>query len=211
MPFENSNTFLGHFIDASSHCSPFEFISTKNYAQWEILNEGAKGEFKTIDFFNENFGWIAGDNGTLINTQDGGENWIKQVEDLSPSLSAIHFKDGYGWAVGGNGLVLRTEDGSTWIEENSGKTYPNKFSMSQNYPNPFNPSTKIKFALPNADKVKIELYNTLGQSAKILLDKDMKAGHHEVEFNAQNLSSGIYYYRIEAGKFQDVKKMILIK
>jgi predicted esterase/predicted GH43/DUF377 family glycosyl hydrolase len=88
---------------------------------------------------------------------------------------------------------------------------PIEFVLEQNYPNPFNPSTKIKFALPKADKVKIELYNTLGQNVKTLLNKAMKAGHHEVVFNAQNLSSGVYFYRIEAGEFQDVKKMILLR
>jgi hypothetical protein len=97
------------------------------------------------------------------------------------------------------------------VDQNTGTTYPNKFSLSQNYPNPFNPSTKIKFALPKAEKVKIELYNTLGQRVEILFDQHMKAGYHVVEFNGQNLSSGIYFYRIEAGEFQDVKKMILLR
>jgi hypothetical protein len=88
---------------------------------------------------------------------------------------------------------------------------PEDYALRQNYPNPFNPSTKIKFALPKPGIVKIEVYNTLGQNIKILLAQNMKAGHHEVEFNGSQLSSGIYFYRIEAGEFQDVKKMILIK
>ena len=88
---------------------------------------------------------------------------------------------------------------------------PTKFALNQNYPNPFNPSTNIKFALPKPETVKIELYNTLGQNVKTLLNKAMKAGYHEVEFNASNLSSGVYFYRIEAGEFQDVKKMILLR
>ena len=86
-----------------------------------------------------------------------------------------------------------------------------EFHLDQNYPNPFNPSTKIKFALSKTENVKIEIFNTLGQRVETLANKSMNAGYHEVEFNAQNLSSGIYYYRIEAGEFQDVKKMILIK
>ena len=152
-----------------------------------------------------------GGKGMILKTSDGGDNWTTVIEGLSAPLNAINFKDGYGWAVGGNGLVLRTYDGSTWIDENTGKTYPNKFSLSQNYPNPFNPSTKIKFALPKADKVKIEIYNTLGQRVEILLNQHMKAGSHEIDFNAKKLSSGIYFYQIKVGEFQDVKKMILIK
>ena len=88
---------------------------------------------------------------------------------------------------------------------------PKKFALFQNYPNPFNPSTRIKFTLPKPETVKIEVYNTLGQRVKILLDRQMKAGDHEIEFNAQNLSSSIYLYRIEAGEFQEVKKMVLIR
>jgi len=88
---------------------------------------------------------------------------------------------------------------------------PNSYSLFQNYPNPFNPSTRIKFSLPSAQNVKIELFTTLGQRIEILLNKPMSAGSHEIEFNAMNLPSGIYYYSIKAGEFQDVKKMVLIK
>jgi len=100
----------------------------------------------------------------------------------------------------------------------SNEPAPSSFSLYQNYPNPFNPSTTIEFALPKAEIVTIEVYNTLGQRVEIILNQPMKAGHREIEFNAHNLSSGIYFYRIEVvdparrtGEFQDVKKMILIK
>jgi hypothetical protein len=59
--------------------------------------------------------------------------------------------------------------------------------------------------------VKIEIYNTLGQRILTLLDKPMTTGLHEIEFNAQNLSNGVYFYRVQAGEFQDVKKMILLR
>jgi hypothetical protein len=90
-------------------------------------------------------------------------------------------------------------------------TLARAFQLQQNHPNPFNPLTSIKFTLPKPEKVKIEVYNTLGQKVEILLNHHMKAGNHEVEFKAQNLASGIYFYRIEAGEYQDVKKMILLK
>jgi hypothetical protein len=96
------------------------------------------------------------------------------------------------------------------VEEHK-NTLPDKFLLKQNYPNPFNPSTNIKFSLPNPEHIEIEVYNIIGQRVEILLNQQTKAGNHEVEFNAQNLSSGIYFYRIEAGEFQDVKKMILIR
>ena len=192
-------------------------------ALWKSSDSGET--WKEIPYFNYQVndmyfadslhGWAIGNDtsglGMILETLNGGDSWAPQVEGLSNPLTALYFKDGYGWAVGDNGLVLRTEDGASWIDQNSGKTYPNKFSLGQNYPNPFNPSTKIKFALPKAEKVKIELYNTLGQNVRTLLNQRLKAGYHEVEFNAANLSSGIYFYRIEAGEFQDVKKMVLLK
>ncbi len=88
---------------------------------------------------------------------------------------------------------------------------PKTFALHQNYPNPFNPKTKIKFALPKPENIIINVYNTLGQRVETLLNRRLQAGNHEVEFNAENLSSGVYLYRIEAGEFQDVKKMILLR
>jgi hypothetical protein len=120
------------------------------------------------------------------------------------------------WYTGGNGvwdgkIGYATSDIPGGIDDNIATEFPKGFVLSQNYPNPFNPVTKIKFALPKADKVKIELYNTLGQRVETLLNQHMKVGNHEVEFNAQNLSSGVYFYRIEAGEFQDVKKLVLLR
>jgi Leucine-rich repeat (LRR) protein len=88
---------------------------------------------------------------------------------------------------------------------------PKGFVLYQNYPNPFNPSTTIKFALAKSEDVKIEVFNTLGQKVRALINKTMPAGYHEVEFSSQNLPSGIYIYMIEAGQFQGVKKMLYLK
>ncbi len=101
----------------------------------------------------------------------------------------------------------------TYIEvPNFSSTYfPNDFTLKNNFPNPFNPSTTIEYSLPKAANVRIEVYNVAGQKIETLLNNAIKAGHHEIEFNAQNLSSGIYFYRMQAGEFHQVKKMILIK
>jgi predicted outer membrane repeat protein len=93
----------------------------------------------------------------------------------------------------------------------SNEQMPMQFSLYQNYPNPFNASTKIKFTLPVAATVTIDVYNILGQKIAILLHEYKTQGQHKVEFNGQNFSSGIYLYRIQAGAFQDVKKMTLVK
>ncbi|MGB5288813.1 MAG: T9SS type A sorting domain-containing protein, partial [Ignavibacteriaceae bacterium] len=88
---------------------------------------------------------------------------------------------------------------------------PDNYSISQNYPNPFNPSTTIKYSIPQASFVKIKVYNTLGQVIAELVNQEIQIGNHEVSFDARNLTSGIYFYRIEAGNFVETRKMILIK
>ncbi len=88
---------------------------------------------------------------------------------------------------------------------------PDNFSLEQNYPNPFNPSTKIRFSLPEKAEVSLEFFNIIGEKVGELLNSTLNAGYHEVEFRNSNLSSGIYFYRIKAGNFVEVKKMMLIK
>jgi hypothetical protein len=85
------------------------------------------------------------------------------------------------------------------------------FNLNQNYPNPFNPMTTIKYQLPINSDVELSIYNLLGQKIATLVSEKQKAGYHQVEWDASGFASGIYYYRIEAGEFQDVKKMILIR
>ena len=88
---------------------------------------------------------------------------------------------------------------------------PEKFSLSQNYPNPFNPTTKINFDLPYEGIVKIKLFDNSGREVDVILNEFKQAGYYSQEFNAANLSSGVYFYRIEFGKNVMTKKMVLIK
>lgn len=97
----------------------------------------------------------------------------------------------------------------TGVEQN--EELPVVYSLSQNYPNPFNPSTKITFSIPETGMVKLAVYNILGEKVATLLNREVKSGVHEVELNASNLSSGIYFYRLEAGSFTEVRKMIMLK
>ena len=97
------------------------------------------------------------------------------------------------------------------IKSSSEIVIPDKFVLKHPYPNPFNPKTVISWQLPSSSDVKLNVYNFLGQKISTLVSEELPAGYHEVEFNGDNLSSGVYLYRIEAGEWQDVKKMILIR
>jgi len=86
-----------------------------------------------------------------------------------------------------------------------------EFALNQNYPNPFNPSTAITFTIPATSKVNLSVFNVLGQRVASLVNRDLSAGAHSFTFDASALSSGMYFYRLEAGANVSVKKMMLIK
>ncbi len=88
---------------------------------------------------------------------------------------------------------------------------PNNFELKQNYPNPFNPTTTISFSIPNATYIKLVVFDALGRKVEELINKYLNQGNYEVNFNAENLNSGIYFYKISAGKFSKVKRMLLLK
>ncbi len=88
---------------------------------------------------------------------------------------------------------------------------PSKFDLSQNYPNPFNPSTSINYELPAANFVSLKIYDMTGREVMQLVNETKEAGYYSVNFNASGLSSGMYFYRIQAGDFAGVKKMMLVK
>ena len=88
---------------------------------------------------------------------------------------------------------------------------PSVFSLSQNYPNPFNPNTTIKYSIPLSSNVVIKVFNVLGDEVTTLVDAQKQAGTYELTFNAENLSSGVYFYQLKAGTFIETKRMILIK
>jgi Secretion system C-terminal sorting domain len=88
---------------------------------------------------------------------------------------------------------------------------PKEFALHNNFPNPFNPVTSISFDIPEQINVKISVYDVLGKEIKVLLDSRMEPGVHKVTFDASNYPSGIYFYRIETGKFNLTKKMMLVK
>ena len=111
---------------------------------------------------------------------------------------------------GGSDIYLaKFINNTTSIPENN-KVMSN-FIIYQNYPNPFNPVTNIKFSLSQSGLINLIIYNAIGEKVRVLLNEYKSKGIHKIEFDGQNLSSGVYFYRIEVGEFQDVKKMILMK
>ena len=90
-------------------------------------------------------------------------------------------------------------------------TLPTEFELHENYPDPFNPATRIDYSLPFDSKVSLQIFDVLGREVVTLVNENQKAGYYTVDFNASNLASGIYYYRMSAGDFTAIKKMVLLK
>jgi subtilisin-like proprotein convertase family protein len=138
-------------------------------------------------------------------------------------LSAFNGQDAYGWwrfrvsdgAGGDTGHVgqycIQIYSGGTLTGLSNIGILPTKFELSQNYPNPFNPTTKINFAIPKQGLVTMKIYDVLGREVRTLINEIKPAGNYTVDFNASELSSGVYFYRVQSGDFSDIKRMILIK
>lgn len=136
--------------------------------------------------------------GNFSNANSGG-NWILRLSNGGSTTAGKLL----GWG-------LRINNSITGIEPIS-NIIPSVFKLHQNYPNPFNPSTNIRFDISVDANVKIIIYDLLGRQVQVLTDEYRFAGSYEVRFDASALSSGMYFYRLRAGSFTDIKKMVLIK
>jgi len=103
------------------------------------------------------------------------------------------------------------EDKVSAIDENTNIGIVKEFSLSQNYPNPFNPTTMINYSVPEVSNVKLSVFDILGREVAVLVTGEKKAGNHKINFDASNLSSGIYFYKLQAGNFVATKKLMLLK
>ena len=88
---------------------------------------------------------------------------------------------------------------------------PTCYELDQNYPNPFNTSTTIRYGIPNRAQVTLTIVNILGQQVAQLVNGGMQAGYHQVQFDGSGLSSGVYFYRLQAGEFMQTKRLVLLK
>jgi hypothetical protein len=107
--------------------------------------------------------------------------------------------------------IMAVVIGVTGIEDGWQNQIPKNFVLLQNYPNPFNPVTTIRFGLPRAARVQIELFNILGQRIDVIIDSELPAGYQEIRLNASQLGSGIYFYRMKAEAFVQTRKFMVVK
>jgi photosystem II stability/assembly factor-like uncharacterized protein len=208
-----SSTFLTNALTSIGNNGTI--ISTTNGGtNWNSQNSGTNNDLYEIHFSFPTVGYAAGQNGTILRTTNGGANWTQSVSGTNNTLRSIYFPiPSTGFSVGLNGTILKTTSGFVGIEPVN-NSVPDKFSMAQNYPNPFNPVTKIRFEIPagnSNENIVLTVYNALGKEVSTLVNGNLQTGVYEIDFDGSNLPSGVYFYKLTAGGFTDVKKMTLIK
>ncbi|MGY8765054.1 MAG: T9SS type A sorting domain-containing protein [Fidelibacterota bacterium] len=141
------------------------------------------------------------------------EQWVS-VDIPLTTFPNVDLTDVFQFKVEGNGTIYWDNfyfySNPVGIDDRS-ETLPMGFTLEQNFPNPFNPSTTIRFSIKHADHVVLKMFNIAGQEVFTLLDGKSSSGNHEVQFNANDLGSGTYFYSLTVGKQSSVKKMVLIK
>jgi hypothetical protein len=177
-----------------------------------ILAASSWGEFNNTTSDLMVFKTSAGVNVPIFQLNTPGSFfWCSASNDGSTVITSgkkIHAR-----AFGNGGEVynvfIDTNDSPLGIQVMNNE--PVSFGLSQNYPNPFNPSTQIEFQIARLSSVRLTLYNALGQEITILVNNELQPGTYEVNWDAGNYASGIYFYRLEAADFTKTMKMILLK
>jgi len=146
-------------------------------------------------------------------------NWELQISNTSAFLKSVDFTDSInGYISGDGGVILKTTNGGITALTKNESQVPAVYKLYQNYPNPFNPTTKIKFDTPPQPSpkgreqwVKLVIFDVLGREITYLVNQQLTPGTYEVEWNASNNPSGVYFYRLITEGFSDTRKMVLIK
>jgi hypothetical protein len=167
-----------------------------------------------IDNDDHNILYVGVKDEGIYKSTNAGTNWRKYFDAFEGSrniVGIIKYKnDGDTIYAANNKKVYKIWDMLVGISNNSNEI-PDGFYLNQNYPNPFNPKTIINFQLSIFNYVTLKVFDALGRQVATLVNEKLSLGSYDVEFNGANYPSGIYYYKLEAGDFSEVKKMILLK
>ncbi|MBM4159289.1 MAG: T9SS type A sorting domain-containing protein, partial [Ignavibacteria bacterium] len=123
------------------------------------------------------------------------------------------YNDSIGWGVGGAGKIMHTTTGGQplVIIENLNGQVADNYKLYQNFPNPFNTMTNVKFQMSKSGVVEIKVFDLLGREVKTLINEYKQPGTYQVSFNAEGLTSGIYFYKMTMGDFSETKKLVFAK
>lgn len=231
----NADVFLQKSTNAGANwlASPTRINDvTTNNQYWPVIQCDTNGYLYVIYYDNRlGTGQV---NSYVAYSTDQGTTWINnRLSDVSFPATPVGGTNGdarYGDyinidAFAGKVMTAWTDDRAgtpdqeiytanltnlVGIQPVSG-IVPDKFSLFQNFPNPFNPATKIRFDIKNSSHVNLKVYDVTGKIVKFLVNEELSAGSYSIDFNASEMTSGVYLYELTAGDYKDVKKMVLVK
>jgi hypothetical protein len=160
-------------------------------------------------FVSGHYAYLADGNLQIVDVSDPENPLIAASYDTPGEAHGVFVADDYTYVADRSSLMILRFYPETGIEEVI--SLPDQFSLGQNYPNPFNASTIIEYDLPSASNVIIDIYDLLGRRIETLIQGEHPAGYHQVVWDAADHSSGLYFYRIQAGDYAETRKMVLLK
>ena len=203
---DNKNTILRDCIITN------DYVGSHGRADYTAQIQFDGSEISNMDAYNLSVDDFQATKGGVVDSSTIYNFDPMYKDSTNGDFTLMKGSPAYGKAHDGTALGdLRWAKFATAVEKNDINAKPNTYSLSQNYPNPFNPSTTISFSIQKASHVKLVVYNVLGKVVQTLINENMSSGSHSVNFNASGLSSGIYFYSIQANNFTSTKKMILLK
>ncbi len=226
-----SSDSTGTGLQCSSNGKPKDFVFL--YDNVEGTGRPISGSFIENDgtanttannysaFYANNVNAINGAFGVVLpNILPNGIRRIEQKSLANDSLIAFATDEDGIWPSGAStinpsggttAIILTSSDVNAFTSVNDKDIIMQEYNLAQNYPNPFNPTTTISFSLPKAGLVKLSIYNILGKEISVPVNEYLGVGMHSIQFNASNLSSGVYFYRLTVGSFSDTRRMLIIK
>ena len=194
-------------------CANNKILRTTNFSQsWELRYNNGPVNLKFVKMLND-YNWYGLTTfGQFAKSTDAGLTWLAASTGASQNLNAVQFLDqNTGYIVGDSGTVLKTTNGGLTFINNITENLPQSYSLSQNYPNPFNPVTNIGFRVADFGLVKLTIYDILGKEIAIIVNEEKQPGSYNIDWDASNYRSGVYFYKLESKDFSESKKMVLIK
>lgn len=189
------------------------FRSDNNGESWQQIGaEIPTTLILTLSIDAEGIVWVGTRSGVFF-SEDAGDTWTELNSGLrNTNISSFAYNKNGGIVLGtyGAGIFIENEANPTNVTDDPTQ-FPGTYTLHQNYPNPFNPETTIEFALPQAGHVTLVIYNILGQKVATLIDGKISAGIHKVQWQPRDLPSGLYFYHIQAGEFQQTRKLTFLK
>lgn len=185
--------------------------TTNGGDNWIVQRDTGGEGLYAINFVNPYIGFAAGDNGSVVATSNGGDTWITSSVPANRYMEIDFVNENTGWMIGLHGVIRKTTNAAGLTFVNQTSEVASSFELKQNYPNPFNPATTIEFNVPDQGFYTLKIFDMNGKEAASLVNERLNAGSYNVEWNANNNPSGVYFYKLVSENFSAVKKMILVK